>query len=243
MITIPLVEGIPVIEQEPEGMTLKESKKFIFKVYICLLFQLFSFLTCVSISKFYDLRTFYISDLGRAFLGLSLFFTFIPLFVSCCCERYFVIFPINYILLCLFTLSTSYTLSSISTFINGDTLLLALGITTIDTLAMTFVGLLSFWEMYVSYFNQFLIMLTISFISIGIINVFIMSNYLHLFIACTGSVLFSGFIIYDTKMITDRTYKVYKKEDFIIASINLYLDIINLFTYVLQILSFSDDSN
>ena len=38
MITIPLVEGILVIEQEPEGMTLKESKKFIFKVYICLLF-------------------------------------------------------------------------------------------------------------------------------------------------------------------------------------------------------------
>jgi len=41
MITIPLVEGIPVIE--PEGMTLKESKKFIFKVYICLLFQILSF--------------------------------------------------------------------------------------------------------------------------------------------------------------------------------------------------------
>ena len=70
-----------------------------------------------------------------------------------------------------------------------------------------------------------------------------MSNYLQLFIACAGSVLFSGFIIYDTKMITDRTYKVYKKEDFIIASINLYLDIINLFTFILQILSFSNDSN
>lgn len=44
-------------------------------------------------------------------------------------------------------------------------------------------------------------------------------------------------------MITDRTYKVYKKEDFIIASINLYVDIINLFTFILQILSFSNDSN
>ena len=50
-----------------------------------------------------------------------------------------------------------YALSSISTFISGDTLLLALGITTIDTLAVTFVGLMSFWEMHVSYFNQFLI--------------------------------------------------------------------------------------
>jgi len=87
--------------------------------------------------------------------------------IICFCERYFVTFPINYILLWLFTLSTGYTLSLISVFINGDTLLLEIGITTIDTLAMTFVGLLSFWEMYVSFFNRFLMMLTLSFISIG----------------------------------------------------------------------------
>lgn len=41
MITIPLVEGTPVLENEPEHMTLKESKNFIFKVYLCLLFQFF----------------------------------------------------------------------------------------------------------------------------------------------------------------------------------------------------------
>lgn len=85
--------------------------------------------------------------------------------------------------------------------------------------------------------------LFISVISLGIINIFTISSYLQILIAGLGSVLFSGFIIYDTKMITDRTYKVYKKEDFIIASINLYLDIINLFLYVLQCLSLSDNSN
>ena len=46
------------------------------------------------------------------------------------------------------------------------------------------------------------------------------------------------FIIFDTKLIIDRSYKVYKKEDFIIASINLYLDIINLFMCMIQCLSF-----
>ena len=83
----------------------------------------------------------------------------------------------------------------------------------------------------------------ISSISLGIINIFTMSSYLQLLIAGLGSVLFSGFIIYDTKLITDRSYKVYKKEDFIIASINIYLDIINLFLYILQCLSLSNDSN
>ena len=51
------------------------------------------------------------------------------------------------------------------------------------------------------------------------------------------------FIIFDTKLIIDRSYKVYKKEDFIIASINLYLDIINLFMCMIQCLSFQSEIN
>lgn len=243
MITIPLVEGIPIVEQEPEGMTLKESKKFIFKVYMCLLFQLSIFLTGVVLSRFYNISSFYISDLGRGLLGLSLFFTLIPIFVTCCCDSYFTKFPLNYILLIFFTLGTSHLISTSSSFIKGDTVLLAIGITTIDTILMTLVGLMSLWEIYISYLNQFLMVLFISVISLGIINIFTMSSYLQLLIAGLESVLFSGFIIYDTKLITDRSYKVYKKEDFIIASINIYLDIINLFLYILQCLSLSNDSN
>lgn len=70
-----------------------------------------------------------------------------------------------------------------------------------------------------------------------------MSTFLQLFIAGFGSIVFSGFIIYDTKMIISNQYRVYSKNDFVLASINLYLDIINLFLYILQCLNLSNVEN
>ena len=48
-----------------------------------------------------------------------------------------------------------------------------------------------------------------------------------------GALLFSGFIIFDTWQITER----FGYDDHILASITLYLDILNLFLYILQFLS------
>ena len=48
-----------------------------------------------------------------------------------------------------------------------------------------------------------------------------------------GAMLFSLFIIYDTWMILNK----FGPDDYIMASIQLYLDIINLFLYILEILS------
>jgi FtsH-binding integral membrane protein len=46
-----------------------------------------------------------------------------------------------------------------------------------------------------------------------------------------GTLLFCGFIIYDTWRITT----VYGYDDFLLAAMDLYLDIINLFIYILQL--------
>jgi len=48
-----------------------------------------------------------------------------------------------------------------------------------------------------------------------------------------GVVLFCGFILYDT----NRVMKIYGPDDAIMASIELYLDILNLFLYILEMLS------
>jgi FtsH-binding integral membrane protein len=48
-----------------------------------------------------------------------------------------------------------------------------------------------------------------------------------------GALLFCGFILYDTHMILERL----GPDDYIVASIELYLDIINLFIYILDLLS------
>ena len=51
--------------------------------------------------------------------------------------------------------------------------------------------------------------------------------------AIGGAFLFSAFIIFDTQMIMTRV----SPEDYIMATIQLYLDIINLFIEILRILN------
>ena len=48
-----------------------------------------------------------------------------------------------------------------------------------------------------------------------------------------GALLFSGYIIFDTWQITERL----GYDDHILASITLYLDILNLFLFILRLLS------
>ena len=50
--------------------------------------------------------------------------------------------------------------------------------------------------------------------------------------ATFGAITFSGYILYDTH----RIQKVYGVDDYIAAAIGLYLDIINLFIYIIRIL-------
>jgi FtsH-binding integral membrane protein len=59
------------------------------------------------------------------------------------------------------------------------------------------------------------------------------SSGIELPLAAGGVVIFSGYIIFDTYLIFNR----YSPEDYIMASTSLYLDMINLFLRILQILN------
>ncbi|XP_023213611.1 protein lifeguard 4-like [Centruroides sculpturatus] len=76
-------------------------------------------------------------------------------------------------------------------------------------------------------------------LSIGmVLQMFTGSTQMELFLSIGGAILFSLFIIYDTHMIMHRL----SPEEYILASIDLYLDIINLFFHLLRILSHSRKS-
>ena len=58
------------------------------------------------------------------------------------------------------------------------------------------------------------------------------SEGVQLALAIAGVIIFSGYIVFDTFLIFNR----YSPEDYIMASVSLYMDIINLFLRILQIL-------
>ncbi|XP_063303144.1 protein lifeguard 4 [Pelobates fuscus] len=66
----------------------------------------------------------------------------------------------------------------------------------------------------------------------GFLRFFLHSETVELAIAAGGAILFCGFIIYDTHLLMHKL----SPEEHILASINLYLDIINLFLHILRLL-------
>lgn len=66
----------------------------------------------------------------------------------------------------------------------------------------------------------------------GFLRFFFYSETLEIVLAAGGALLFCGFIIYDTHMLMHKL----SPEEHIIASINLYLDVINLFLHLLRLL-------
>ena len=66
----------------------------------------------------------------------------------------------------------------------------------------------------------------------GLINIFLQSSLMHFVFSAAGVLLFSGFILYDTSNILRR----YSTDDYVSATVSLFLDIFNLFIHLLSLL-------
>ena len=76
-------------------------------------------------------------------------------------------------------------------------------------------------------------------IMFGLFTSFVQIQLLRIMYSVGGSLIFSFYIVYDTQLITGGTERKiqYTVDDFALASVNLYLDITNLFLLMLNLLS------
>ncbi len=84
-----------------------------------------------------------------------------------------------------------------------------------------------------SFMGKFLMISLIILIVAGLINIFLGSPILQMLLAAGGAIIFSAFILYDTQNLIRGNFS-----SPIEAAIALYLDILNLFISLLQILGF-----
>jgi FtsH-binding integral membrane protein len=91
-----------------------------------------------------------------------------------------------------------------------------------------------------SKFGSFLIMGLIGIIIAGIANIFLASSALNFAISVAGVVIFTGLTAYDTQRIKETYAESYGAESngklAIFGALNLYLNFINLFQFMLQFL-------
>ncbi|WMJ77688.1 MULTISPECIES: Bax inhibitor-1/YccA family protein [unclassified Sedimentibacter] len=74
----------------------------------------------------------------------------------------------------------------------------------------------------------------IALILIGIVGIFLKSEVYNLAIAWLGILIFSGYVLYDLSIIKNNPFT---EEDVPGLALNLFLDFINIFIYVLRIVS------
>lgn len=138
--------------------------------------------------------------------------------------------PLNLYLLFGFTLFEALAVAFVVTFYDVYIILQAFVLTTGVFLGLTMYTLQSKRDF--SKFGAGLFAVLWILCLSGILMLFFHSETMELVVAALGALLFCGFIIYDTYSLMHKL----SPEEYILAAINLYLDIINLFMHLLRFL-------
>ncbi|XP_014271228.1 protein lifeguard 1 isoform X1 [Halyomorpha halys] len=212
---------------------------FIRKVYGILMVQLTVTLAFIALFTFHDGTKVYVTQ-HPALWWISLILMFVCLLSMACCGEVRRKAPMNFIFLSVFTLAESFLLGCATATFKKEEVFLAVLICTVVTLGLTlfaFQTKIDFTMMGGVLFVAALILMIF-----GIITIFWHGKIITLIYASFGALLFSIYIIYDTQIMLGGKHKyAISPEEYIFAALNLYLDIVNLFLYILTIIGASRD--
>ncbi|XP_029784801.1 protein lifeguard 1-like isoform X1 [Suricata suricatta] len=210
-------------------------RAFIIKVFLILTAQLV--VTGAIISVFISwkgLRTWVLMNAWFTYAILPAFF--VVLIVLACCGDLRRKVPVNYILLGLFTILQGLLLGAVSVFYNAEEVLWATVATALVTLSLTLFALQTKWDF--TMLNGMLFVLLFVLIIYGTLLLFIRSYWFHVLYAGLGTVLFSLYLVMDVQLMVGghHPHADLHPEEYVFAALNIYLDIINLFLFILQLI-------
>ena len=143
--------------------------------------------------------------------------------------------PVNYALLLTFTVCMSYFVMIATSHYDPHTVILAAGLTAMMVIALAFYAL--FTKVDLSILFGACILIVVSMIVCGVSMVFTFSPVAYTIYCGLGALLFGIYIIYDIKVIICNPYWGLSTDDYIIGAIILYMDIIQLFLFILRLLA------
>ncbi|XP_032079334.1 protein lifeguard 1 isoform X1 [Thamnophis elegans] len=211
---------------------------FIRKVFLVLTIQLsvtFSFVAIFTFVK--EVKGFVRKNVWTYYVSYAVFF--ISLIVLSCCGEFRRKHPWNLIALSILTLSLSYMVGMIASFYNTDSVIMAVGITTVVCFTVVIFSLQTKYD-FTSCRGVLIVCLMVLFI-FAILCIFIRNRILEIVYASLGALLFTCFLAVDTQLILGNKQLAISQEEYVFAALNLYTDIINIFLYILAIIGRAKD--
>ena len=161
---------------------------------------------------------------------------FVTLMALVCCSSVTRTHPWNYIALGVFTLAESYLVGTIASFYKTDAVMIAVGGTVLLCAGLTLFA----WQTRIDFtaMSSTIFVVALSFLFFGLVAAVFRSSLLRLVYATVGILVFGLFLVYDTQLILGGKHReyAYGPDDFVLAALNVYIDVIQIFMFLLQIL-------
>jgi len=227
---------------------LPTRNRFIAKVYTILFVQL-CFTAVVGILFWIGAReSEFIKNYGQLLYIVSSVGVLACLFTLMCCGQTVRAYPRNYIFLSVLTLFMSITVGFVSSFYNLSDIGAAFGITAglflvLSIIAVTVKKDFTGYGKYLFIAMIVLILFAVVIFALGAFTQLDENNrkvfrWLHIGISIAVVIMMSFYIVYDTQLIVggeNRKYS-FSTEDYCLAAISLYIDVINMFQALLYLL-------
>ena len=162
-------------------------------------------------------------------LGIGLF----NIFPLICCKEFSRRVPINYILLVVWTICQSYMVATCCSFYDKNVVMTSAILTLGATIALTLYAFSTKDDF--TFLGGMLFIVSVLLLLSVILSIFFRSfiNTLYCFLCVFA---YSIYLVYDTQLLLGNLGISYEIDDYIIASLNIHLDIIQIFLSILQLL-------
>lgn len=224
------------INSEPENENFEEKINmeirlgFIRKVYGILSLQLLITVIFCAASFNLGVKTFLLEN--QVFFWLAAALSFIIIIPLICFKSVMRRVPINYILLLSWTMCEAYLVACCCAIYDPQTVIMA----AVATLAVTVSITIYAWTTKTDFtFCGGMLFTAVCLLFLLTLFSFIFP-FLNAAICVLGVMIYSFYLLYDTQLIFGKVGIEYDVEDYILASLNVYLDIIQIFLYMMEII-------
>jgi FtsH-binding integral membrane protein len=142
--------------------------------------------------------------------------------------------PINYILIFTFAFLESYVVAFIAARYEPSTVALAAGLTTVMVISLSIYAACTKTDF--TKCGGFLLICLVVLISGGIVAFFFRNKILNLILSVLGVIVFGIYLIFDIQLLLGNKKNKFSKDDYVLAAMMLYIDIIQIFLYLLQLI-------
>ncbi|XP_028292544.1 protein lifeguard 3-like [Gouania willdenowi] len=241
--TIPtLSAGLPTANTDMENFfsyqwdSTSIRHAFIRKVYLILTAQLAVTFSVVAVFTFVEpVKKFVIKYPGIYWASLVVYF--VVYCILLCCKEPRRKFPCNLVLLGVFTLALSYMSGSISSYYSTKAVFLAMGITAVVCISVTvfcFQTKVDFTSC-----GGLLCIAAVLLTIIGIVTAVVLSfqyvPWLHMVYAAIGALVYTLFLVYNTQLLLGNRELAISPEEYVYGALSLYIDIVHIFFFILQV--------